>query len=280
LHGYVPAGISLAELETLRQRDPAQVKRRSLASMRAHMDALLELNRRGAIVFEYGNNLRARAQEAGCTAAFDVKSFVELFIRPLFCRGVGPFRWIAVSGAPEDIVAIDAIILEVFAANQHICEWIRPAGRHVVFEGLPARIGWLGHSERSQLAVCVNAAVASGELKGPIAFTRDHLDSGSAAMPFRETGNMRDGSDAIADWPILNAMLNGAAGADLVTVHGLADHGTSAGMTIVADGTKAAAERLAHVLDCDTGLGVLRHADAGYDRAIEARERFGLGLHG
>jgi urocanate hydratase len=279
LRGYVPAGISLAELDTLRQRDPNLVKRRSLASMRAHMDALLELKRRGAIVFEYGNNLRARAQEAGCDAAFGVESFVELFLRPLFCRGIGPFRWIAVSGASEDIAAIDAIILEMFAANRRICEWIRLAGQHVEFQGLPARIGWLGHGERSQLAARVNAAVASGELQGPIAFTRDHLDSGSAAMPFRETGNMRDGSDAIADWPILNAMLNGAAGADLITVHGLADHGSSAGMTIIADGTQAAAERLARVLDCDTGLGVLRHADAGYDSAIEARERFGLGLH-
>jgi urocanate hydratase len=279
LMGYVPAGLSLAEVERLRRTEPETVKRRALASMRAHMDALLELKRRGAIVFEYGNNLRARAELGGCACAFEVRSFIELFIRPLFCEGIGPFRWIAVSGEASDILAIDAMILDEFRDNRRICDWIRLARDHVKFQGLPARIGWLGHGERSRLAVQVNQAVASGALKGPVAFTRDHLDGGSAAMPFRETGNMRDGSDAIADWPILNALLGGAAGADLVAIHGLADYGKSAGLTIVADGSAGAAERLKNALDCDTGMGILRHADAGYDTALAARERAHLGLH-
>lgn len=278
LMGYVPAGLSLGEVAALRRSDPEQVKSRAFDSMRAHMEAMLELQRRGAIVFEYGNNLRARAEVGGARDAFKVKSFIELFIRPLFCEGIGPFRWIAVSGDPADIAAIDDIILSEFSANTRICDWIRLARDHVQFQGLPARIGWLGHGERSHLALKVNEAVADGRLRGPIAFTRDHLDSGSAAMPFRETGNMRDGSDAIADWPILNALLNGAAGADLVTVHGLADYGKSAGVTIVADGSATAATRLHNTLNCDTGMGILRHADAGYDSAQQARARFKLGL--
>jgi urocanate hydratase len=278
LMGYVPAGLSLSETESLRRTAPETVKHRALASMRAHLDAMLEFQKRGSIVFEYGNNLRARAELGGCPSAFDVKSFIELFIRPLFCQGIGPFRWIAVSGEPGDIGLIDDIILEQFSDNPRICDWIKLARAHVTFQGLPARIGWLGHGERSRLAVKVNQAVASGALKGPVAFTRDHLDGASAAMPFRETGNMRDGSDAIADWPILNALLNGAAGADLIAVHGLADYGKSAGLTIVADGTTGSAERLKNTLDCDTGLGILRHADAGYDTALDARERTHLGL--
>jgi urocanate hydratase len=279
LMGYVPAGLSLPETEALRHTDPETVKQRALASMHAHMDAMLALQRRGSIVFEYGNNLRTRAELGGCKSAFDVKSFIELFIRPLFCQGLGPFRWIAVSGEPDDIAAIDGIILEEFRENRQICDWIKLAREHVKFQGLPARIGWLGHGERSRLATKVNGAVASGALKGPIAFTRDHLDSGSAAMPFRETGNMRDGSDAIADWPILNALLNGAAGADLIAIHGLADYGNSAGLTIVADGTQETGLRLENTLNCDTGMGILRHADAGYDTAVDACERLHLGLH-
>jgi urocanate hydratase len=278
LMGYVPRGLSLADVEAMRRSDPEQVKTRALASMREHMQAMLDLQKRGAIVFEYGNNLRARAQAGGCADAFTVKSFIELFIRPLFCEGIGPFRWIAISGEPADIGVVDDIILSAFADNARICDWIALARAHVKFQGLPARIGWLGHGERSRLALLVNEAVADGRLRGPVAFTRDHLDSGSAAMPFRETGNMRDGSDAIADWPILNALLNGAAGADLVTVHGLADYGKSAGLTIVADGTPSAAARLRNVLNCDTGLGILRHADAGYDSALAARTRYKLGL--
>jgi urocanate hydratase len=243
------------------------------------MDAMLELKRRGAIVFEYGNNLRTRAELGGCRAAFEIQSFIELFIRPLFCEGIGPFRWIAISGEASDILAIDDMILDEFRDNHRICDWIRLARIHVKFQGLPARIGWLGHGERSRLAIKVNEAVAAGVLKGPVAFTRDHLDGGSAAMPFRETSNMRDGSDAIADWPILNALLNATAGADLIAIHGLADYGKSAGLTVVADGSESAAERLKNTLDCDTGLGILRHADAGYDNALAARERMHLGLH-
>ena len=278
LMGYVPAGMSLSKVETLRRTDPEQVKVRAFESMRVHMEAMLEMQRRGAIVFEYGNNLRTRAEIGGAKSAFEIKSFIELFIRPLFCEGIGPFRWIAVSGEPADIGVIDDIILSEFSGNKRICDWIRLARSYVKFQGLPARIGWLGHGERSHLAQKVNAAVADRRLKGPIAFTRDHLDSGSAAMPFRETGNMRDGSDAIADWPILNAMLNGAAGADLVTIHGLADYGKSAGFTIVADGSGSAAARLQNTLNCDTGIGILRHADAGYESAQRARARFDLGL--
>lgn len=278
LMGYIPSGLSLSSVETLRRTDPEQVKVRAFESMRAHMDAMLEMQRRGAIVFEYGNNLRTRAEIGGAKSAFEIKSFIELFIRPLFCEGIGPFRWIAVSGEPADISVIDDIILSEFSGNKRICDWIRLARSYVKFQGLPARIGWLGHGERSHLALKVNAAVADGRLAGPIAFTRDHLDSGSAAMPFRETGNMRDGSDAIADWPILNAMLNGAAGADLITIHSLADYGKSAGFTIVADGSASAAARLLNTLNCDTGIGILRHADAGYESAQHARARFDLGL--
>lgn len=278
LMGYFPAGISMAETEELRRIDPDQVKTRAFASMRLHLEAMLTMQRRGAVVFEYGNNLRTRAEAGGAKAAFELKSFIELFIRPLFCQGIGPFRWIAVSGDPADIGVIDDIILSEFSHNKRICDWIRLAREHVKFQGLPARIGWLGHGERSHLALKVNEAVADGRLRGPIAFTRDHLDGGSAAMPFRETGNMLDGSDAIADWPILNALLNGAAGADLVTIHGLADYGKSAGVTIIADGTVSAAERLHSTLNCDTGMGILRHADAGYETAQRARAQFNLGL--
>jgi urocanate hydratase len=278
LMGYFPAGISMAETEELRRIDPDQVKTRAFASMRLHLEAMLTMQRRGAVVFEYGNNLRTRAEAGGAKAAFELKSFIELFIRPLFCQGIGPFRWIAVSGDPADIGVIDDIILSEFSHNKRICDWIRLARDHVKFQGLPARIGWLGHGERSHLALKVNEAVADGRLRGPIAFTRDHLDGGSAAMPFRETGNMLDGSDAIADWPILNALLNGAAGADLVTIHGLADYGKSAGVTIIADGTVSAAERLHSTLNCDTGMGILRHADAGYETAQRARAQFNLGL--
>jgi len=278
LMGYVPAGVSMAEIETLRRTDPNRVKAQALASMRVHLEAMLTMQRRGAIVFEYGNNLRTRAEAGGAASAFDIKSFIELFIRPLFCQGIGPFRWIAISGEEADIGTIDQVILSEFSHNKRICDWIRLARDHVKFQGLPARIGWLGHGERSHLAQKVNEAVADGRLHGPVAFTRDHLDSGSAAMPFRETGNMLDGSDAIADWPILNALLNGAAGADLVTIHGLADYGKSAGVTIIADGTASAAGRLRNTLNCDTGMGILRHADAGYETAQQARARFNLGL--
>jgi urocanate hydratase len=274
--GYYPAGLSVAETRDLWRADPEQSKRLALASMRAHLEAMLALNERGAITFEYGNNLRNRAQAGGCARAFEIGSFMELFIRPLFCQGIGPFRWIAISGEPSDIHAIDELILGRFADNERICSWIRLAREHIRFQGLPARIGWLGHTERSRLAVLVNEAVGRGEIEGPVAFTRDHLDAAAAAMPFRETERMRDGSDAIADWPILDALLNGAAGADLVAVHGLADYGQSAGVTLIADGRPETAARLKAVLDCDTGLGILRYADAGYETAEAAAARHKL----
>jgi urocanate hydratase len=277
--GYIPSSIPLEETKRLWAVEPESIKPLVYESMRIHVEAMAEFRRRGAVVFEYGNNLRSRATVGGhAKGAFEVPSFVDLFIRPYFCEGIGPFRWIAISGEASDIHAIDALIEREFAANERICTWIRMARKHIRFQGLPARIGWLGHLERSRLALLINDAVARGELAGPVAFTRDHLDGASAAMPYRETENMKDGSDAISDWPILNALLNGAAGADLVTVHQLGDYGQSAGVTIVADGTPEAALRLKRVLDCDTGLGVLRLADAGYETAIAAREKYGLGL--
>jgi urocanate hydratase len=278
--GYVPASLPLEETKRLWAAEPESIKPLAYESMRVHVDAMAELQRRGAIVFEYGNNIRKRATVGGAQHAFEIPSFVDLFIRPYFCEGIGPFRWIAISGAPSDIHAIDALIEREFSANERICAWIAKARDHVQFQGLPARIGWLGHGERTRLALLVNDMVASGEVSGPIAFTRDHLDAASAAMPYRETENMRDGSDAVSDWPILNALLNGAAGADLVTVHQLCDYGQSAGVTLVADGTSGAAARIERVLDCDTGLGVLRMADAGYETAVAAKARHGLGLGG
>ncbi len=277
--GYIPASIPLEETRRLWAAEPESVKPLVYESMRTHVEAMVEFQRRGAVVFEYGNNLRSRATVGGgAKGAFDVPSFVDLFLRPYFCEGIGPFRWIAISGDPADIYAIDDLVLREFAANEQVCSWIHMAREHVRFQGLPARIAWLGHRERSRLAVLINGMVARGELQGPVAFTRDHLDAASAAMPYRETENMKDGSDAIADWPILNALLNGAAGADLVTIHQLCDYGQSAGVTIVADGTEGAGVRLQRVLDCDTGLGVLRMADAGYETALAAKARHGLGL--
>jgi urocanate hydratase len=277
--GYIPASIPLEETKRLWSAEPESVKPLVYEAMRIHVEAMAEFQRRGAIVFEYGNNLRKRATVAGgAKGAFEIPSFVDLFIRPYFCEGRGPFRWIAVSGEASDIHAIDELILREFATNESICDWIRKAREHVKFQGLPARIGWLAHGERSRLAALVNGMVGRGELAGPIAFTRDHLDAASAAMPYRETENMKDGSDAIADWPILNALLNGAAGADLIAVHQLCDYGQSAGVTLVADGAPETAARIARVLDCDTGLGVLRLADAGYETALAAKARHGLGL--
>jgi urocanate hydratase len=276
--GYFPASLPIEETRRLWTSEPESVRPLAYESMRIHVEALAEFQRRGAVVFEYGNNLRARATDGGAKGAFAIPSFVDLFLRPYFCEGIGPFRWIAVSGEPSDIHAIDELILREFAANGQICGWIRKAREHVKFQGLPARIGWLGHTERSRLAVLVNGMLRRGELQGPVAFTRDHLDAASAAMPFRETENMKDGSDAIADWPILNALLNAVAGADLVAVHQLGDYGKSAGVTVVADGTPEAAVRLKRVLDCDTGLGVLRLADAGYETALAAKSRHGLGI--
>jgi urocanate hydratase len=276
LKGYVPVELSLEETRALRISDPDQLIALARASVARHVRAMLTAQERGAVVFEYGNGLRAEARAGGVDDAFAIRSFVDLYIRPLFCQGIGPFRWIAVSGDPADIHAIDDMILRSFSSNHPIVSWIEKARDHVKFTGLPARIGWLGYGERSRLALMVNDAVRDGTISAPIAFTRDHLDSGSAALPHRETENMRDGSDAIADWPLLNALLNCASGADLVAIHGLGGRGVSAGVTVVADGTASAAERMQRVLDGDPGIGVLRHADAGYDLAKEQAERTGL----
>jgi urocanate hydratase len=276
LKGYVPAELSLEQARAMRRSDPEALIAAARRSIAIHARTMLDFLDRGSIVFEYGNGLRAEAKVAGVDDAFKMRSFVDLFIRPLFCQGIGPFRWIAVSGEAQDIYTIDDMILRAFSSNHPIVSWIEKARDHVKFTGLPARIGWLGYGERSRLALMVNEAVADGRLSGPIAFTRDHLDSGSAAMPHRETENMRDGSDAIADWPMLNALLNCASGADLVAIHGLGSRGVSAGVTMIADGKEATAERIARVLDGDPGIGILRHADAGYDLAIEEAERSGL----
>ncbi len=276
LKGYIPVELSLDEARAMRKSDPERLIALARRSLAVHMRAMLEFMDHGAVVFEYGNGLRAEARVAGVADAFRMRSFVDLYIRPRFCQGVGPFRWIAVSGDPQDIYTIDDMILEAFSHNHPIASWIAKAREHVRFTGLPARIGWLGYGERSKLALLVNDAVASGRISAPIAFTRDHLDSGSAALPHRETENMKDGSDAIADWPILNALLNCSSGADLVAIHGLGGRGVSAGLTIVADGAPATAERLKRVLDGDPGIGVLRHADAGYEAAIEHADNVGL----
>jgi urocanate hydratase len=276
LKGYVPAELSLEQSRTMRISDPDRLIALAQRSLATHVRAMLSFLDCGAVVFEYGNGLRAGAMAAGVADAFRMRSFVDLYIRPLFCQGIGPFRWIAVSGNPQDIYTIDEMILAVFSPNHPISSWIVKAREHVQFSGLPARIGWLGYGERSGLALLVNDAIANGKISAPVAFTRDHLDAGSAAMPHRETENMKDGSDAIADWPILNALLNCSSGADLVAVHGLGSRGVSAGVTIVADGKPATAERLKRVLDGDSGVGVLRHADAGYDIAIKQAEHSGL----
>lgn len=276
VNGYIPEGMSVAETRALRKVDPDALKQRALETIGKHVRAMLTLKDRGALVFEYGNNLRKHALEAGVSDAFRMGSFIEMFIRPLFCEGIGPFRWIAVSGEPGDIHLIDDLILDLFSPDHRISKWIRTAREHVQFTGLPARIGWLGYGERKTLALAVNDLVASGALKGPIAFTRDHLDSGSATLPHRETEAMADGSDAIADWPLLNGLLNCASGADLVAVHGLGNWGQSAGVTTVAVGTQDAADRITRVMDNDTSIGIMRHADAGYETAQSTARRAGL----
>jgi urocanate hydratase len=271
LQGYVPAGLDLAAAAELRASDPREYLRRSMRSMRVHCEAMVEMMRRGAVTFDYGNNLRGQARDAGFDDAFAFPGFVPEYVRPLFCEGKGPFRWVALSGDPADIHRTDDLVLELFPHDEHLRRWITSAREKVAFQGLPARICWLGQGERARFGVALNELVRRGEVAAPIVIGRDHLDTGSVASPFRETEAMRDGSDAIADWPILNALLNVASGASWVSVHhgGGVGIGNSihAGQVLVADGTPEMAERIERVLTNDPGLGVVRHADAGYDDA-------------
>ncbi len=282
LSGYVPGGITFEEAIALRESDPDRYIELSMASMADHVRAILEMKRRGSIAFDYGNNLRGQAKDAGVEDAFDYPGFVPAYIRPLFCEGKGPFRWVALSGDPEDIYKTDEIVLREFPDDEPLRRWITMAREKVHFQGLPARICWLGYGERARFGLAINAMVASGEISAPIVIGRDHLDSGSVASPYRETEGMIDGSDAIADWPILNALLNAVGGATWISFHhgGGVGIGKSlhAGMVIVADGTKEAAERLERVLTTDPGTGVARHADAGYDLAREFATRNGIKL--
>ena len=278
LNGYIPEGYTLEAAAALREDDPEHYMQLSKASMKKHVEAMLSMQDKGAIVFDYGNNIRQVAFDEGLENAFDFPGFVPAFIRPLFCCGKGPFRWVALSGDPEDIYKTDEVILREFADDEHLCNWIRMAREQVEFQGLPSRICWLGYGERAKFGRIINEMVANGELSAPIVIGRDHLDCGSVASPNRETEAMKDGSDAVADWPILNALINSVNGASWVSVHhgGGVGMGYSlhAGMVIVADGTEAAAKRLERVLTSDPGMGVARHVDAGYDLAVKtAKEK-------
>ncbi len=276
---YVPE-MPLEEASELRIANSAEYQRRSMQAMAKHVRAMLEFQKRGAVVFDYGNNLRQRAFDAGVANAFDYPGFVPAYIRPLFCEGKGPFRWVALSGDPKDLYRTDEAILELFPENAHLARWIRMAQQRVAFQGLPARICWLGYGERARAGLRFNELVARGKVSAPIVIGRDHLDAGSVASPRRETEGMRDGSDAIADWPLLNALINAVNGATWVSIHhgggvgiGYSIH---AGQVIVADGTPAAAQRLERVLTTDPGMGVIRHADAGYPEAIEFAKKSGI----
>ena len=284
LNGYVPAGLSVEEADRLRADDPEEYLRRASESIARHVEGMLEYVRIGSYVFDYGNNLRGEAEQAGVTEAFSYPGFVPAYIRPLFCRGIGPFRWAVLSGDPEDIAAIDGALRGLFPDDRLLQRWLDLAPERVAFQGLPARICWLGYGDRAKAGLAINDLVRSGQVSAPVVIGRDHLDSGSVASPYRETEAMADGSDAIADWPILNALINTAAGATWVSVHhgggvgiGNAIH---AGMVVVADGTDDAAERLERVLTTDPGTGVLRHLDAGYDEAKEAAREHGLEVPG
>ena len=273
LNGYVPNGMTLKEALALRTSDPEKYIERAMDSMGAHVEAMLALQKKGAITFDYGNNIRTQAKKAGVATAFDIPGFVPEYIRPLFCEGKGPFRWVALSGDPEDIARTDQLALEMFPKNKTLARWMKLAKERIHFQGLPARICWLGFGERAEFGIAMNDLVKRGEIKAPIVIGRDHLDTGSVASPFRETEGMIDGSDAIADWALLNALVNTAAGASWISIHngggvgiGYSQH---AGMVVVADGTEESRRRLERVLTSDPGVGVLRHADAGYSRAIE-----------
>jgi len=277
LNGYVPNHMTLEDARALRVSDPAEYQRRAIAAMGEHVEAMLALQARGAITFDYGNNIRTQAKKAGVEDPYRIPGFVPEYIRPLFCEGRGPFRWVALSGDPEDIYRTDRLALELFPENATLARWIPMARERIHFQGLPARICWLGYGERAEFGLAMNRLVRTGELKAPIVIGRDHLDAGSVASPYRETEAMRDGSDAIAVWPLLNAMVNSAAGASWVSIHngggvgiGYAQH---AGMVVVADGSEESDRRLERVLTSDPGLGVIRHADAGYEDAVRfARE--------
>ena len=281
-YGYVPAGCSPAEAEGLRAERPEELEELGRTSLLRHVRAMLELRRRGAVVFDYGNNIRPQAADAGLAGALELDVFTQRYLRPLFCRGIGPFRWICASGDAADQAVLDDLCTETFAGVARITDWIELARRHVPIQGLPARIAWLGHGERGRFARAANAALREGRLQGPVAFTRDHMDSGAMTHPYIISEGMKDGSDAVADWPLLDALLVTASGADLVALHsgggGYAGYSASAGVTVIADGTDAADVRLERALDVDTALGVLRHADAGYDEAIDCAREFGLGL--
>jgi urocanate hydratase len=280
LNGYVPGGMTYEQALALRSQDPEKYVSLSMQSMRRHCETMVEMKRRGSVVFDYGNNLRGQAKVAGFEDAFAYPGFVPAYIRPLFCQGRGPFRWAALSGDPADILATDRAVLELFPENKSLARWIQKAEKHVKWQGLPSRVCWLGLGERQKFGLHINKMVRDGLLKGPIVIGRDHLDTGSVASPYRETEGMKDGSDAIADWPILNALINAVSGATWVSVHhgggvgiGLSIH---AGMVVVADGTDEADWRLTRVLNTDPGMGVARHADAGYEDAIETGKRLGL----
>ena len=273
LNGYVPHGMSLEAAINLRAKNPEAYIDQAMHSMAVHVEAMLALQKRGAVTFDYGNNIRAQAKSAGVENAFDIPGFVPEYIRPLFCEGRGPFRWVAVSGDPEDIARTDRLALELFPKNQTLARWMKLAKERIQFQGLPARICWLGYGERAEFGLAMNELVKTGEIKAPIVIGRDHLDTGSVASPNRETEGMLDGSDAIADWALLNALINTAAGASWVSIHngggvgiGYSQH---AGMVVVADGSENSAHRLERVLTSDPGMGILRHADAGYSGAIE-----------
>jgi urocanate hydratase len=282
LVGYVPQGISLEEWMRLRQADPTEVMAMARQSMAAEVQAMLTFKSRGAVTFENGNNLRVQAREAGVANAFDIDGFAERYVRPLFCRGIGAFRWVALSGEASDLARLDDLARDLFPERPEVAAWIELARTHVAVQGLPARSCWLGHGERSRFGSAVNAMVATGELIAPVLFTRDHFDSGGMTHPHIGTERMADGSDAISDWPLLDALLVCSSGADLVAIHGggggYSGYVQSAGVSIVADGTALAAERLSRGLDADTGLGVLRYADAGYDLASRTARSAGLGL--
>ncbi|KZD27198.1 urocanate hydratase [Bacillus cereus] len=282
LNGYIPVGYTVEEAAKLREEDPERYVQLSKESMKKHVEAMLAMQEKGAITFDYGNNIRQVAFDEGLKNAFDFPGFVPAFIRPLFCEGKGPFRWVALSGNPEDIYKTDEVILREFADNEHLCNWIRMARQQVEFQGLPSRICWLGYGERAKFGRIINEMVANGELSAPIVIGRDHLDCGSVASPNRETESMKDGSDAVADWPILNALINSVNGASWVSVHhgGGVGMGYSlhAGMVIVADGTEAAAKRIERVLTSDPGMGVVRHVDAGYDLAVQTAKEKGVNI--